>query len=93
MWARRGFHWDPDPGRLALSFGDVQDHLDELIFDSATHPDDQELLRQMRRRLDENDPGKGWPTPKELADLRGVDPELGRKPDERDALVWDLPAE
>jgi GNAT superfamily N-acetyltransferase len=78
LWALRDFDWDPDPGRLALSFGDVQDHLDELIFDSATHPDDQELLRQMRRRLDENDPGKGWPTPKELAELRGVDPKLGR---------------
>jgi GNAT superfamily N-acetyltransferase len=76
-WARRGFEWDPR--YLAVSFADVRGHIDQLIDNPETAPADQQLLKRMSDRLDENDPGEGWPTPNELARLRGVDPELGRK--------------
>ena len=76
-WARRGFDWDP--AELGGSFANVRRHIDQLISDPQTHPNDQELLSQMRDRLDEDDPGEEWPTPNELAQLRGEDPQLGRK--------------
>jgi GNAT superfamily N-acetyltransferase len=78
-WALAGFDWDPDPGLLSASFKDVCRHIDALLVDPATDPADQQLLRRMRDLLDENDPGEEWPTPNELAQLEGVDPELGRK--------------
>lgn len=76
-WARRGFDWDPN--EVGPSFANVRHHIDELISAPETHPDDQQLLIQMRDRLDEYDPGEEWPTPNELALLQGVDPQLGRK--------------
>lgn len=76
-WARRGFDWDPQ--MLSASFEDVREHIDQLVDDPATHPSDRRLLKDMRNRLDEDDPGEEWPTPSELARLHGKDPQLGRK--------------
>ena len=76
-WARRGFDWDPR--QLAASFADVREHINQLIDDPATDPADQQLLREMHDRLDEDDPGEEWPTPSELARLYGKDLQLGRK--------------
>lgn len=77
-WALKDFDWDPDPVRLGWSLDNVRRRMKGLIAGPATHPDDQLLLRQICDRLKEDDLGKGCPTPKELADLRGVDTELGQ---------------
>jgi GNAT superfamily N-acetyltransferase len=78
-WAREGFDWDPNSVSLRSSLDDIRRRIEGLIADAGTDPADQVLLRQICDRLNEDDLGKGCPTPKELADPRGVDTELGKK--------------
>jgi GNAT superfamily N-acetyltransferase len=78
-WAREGFDWDLNSVSLPSSLHEVRRRIEGLIADAGTHPDDKLLLRQICDRLKEDDLGKGCPKPKELADLKGVDTELGKK--------------
>ena len=78
-WAREGFDLDPDPVLLQRSLDNVRRRIQGLIADTGTDPADRQLLRQIYDRLKEDSLGKGCPTPKELADLRGVDTKLGEK--------------
>lgn len=86
VWARRGFDWDPSPNRLSSALQQVRWRIEKLIADAGTHPDDKLLLRKICDRLGGDEPGKACPTPKELADLKGVDTELGHKVMEK--LDW-----
>jgi GNAT superfamily N-acetyltransferase len=78
-WARQGFDWDRNQGSFRSSLDRVRRRIEGLIADAGTDPADQQILKQICDRLNQDDLGKGFPTPKELADLRGVDPKLGKK--------------
>lgn len=76
-WAQAGFDWDPE--WLDRSFANIRDRIDRLLADPETSSSDSALLREVRRQMDVNDAGEGWPTPQELAQLHGDDRYLGRK--------------
>ncbi|HME77914.1 MAG TPA: hypothetical protein VKI00_20380 [Mycobacterium sp.] len=76
-WAQYGFDWDPR--RIAESFTDIHRRIDDLLRSPKVTTADKQLLAEIRGRVDHLDPGQEWPTPNELANLRGDDPELGRK--------------
>jgi hypothetical protein len=84
-WALKDFNWDPspvsldNPVSLTWTFERIRGRIEGLIADAGTHPGDKLLLRQICDRLKEEDLGKGCPTPRELAELPGVDTELGQK--------------
>ncbi|HEY9304450.1 MAG TPA: hypothetical protein VIO95_09185 [Mycobacterium sp.] len=76
-WAQYGFDWDPR--RIAESFMNIRGRIDNLLRNASVTAADKQLLVEFRRRLDHRDPGQEWPTPNELANLYGDDPQLGRK--------------
>jgi GNAT superfamily N-acetyltransferase len=76
-WAQYGFDWDPR--RIAESFTNIRSRIDDLLRNPRVTTADMQQLAKIRDRLDHRDPGQEWPTPNELANLRGDDPELGRK--------------
>jgi hypothetical protein len=78
-WALRDFKWDPNSPSLSLSLDHIRRRIEGLIAHPDTHPADRLLLQQICDRIRIDDPGTGCPTPKELAELRGVDTELGYK--------------
>ena len=76
-WAQYGFDWDPR--RIAESFTNIRGRIDDLLRNANVTDADKQLLAKFRRRLDHRDPGQEWPTPNELANLHGDDPQLGRR--------------
>ncbi|MFD0364058.1 hypothetical protein ACFQZZ_21645 [Nocardia sp. GCM10030253] len=74
-WARAGFDFDPDPGRLRASVRSIERRIAEVSADAS--PADQALLAGFSERFGRT-PAE-YPSPSELASLTGVDDlELGK---------------
>lgn len=78
VWPRLGADWSRKPMDVGYNSQNIRAGLDEVGRDTATTPADRSTVEAWAQRFDPAQ-ADDWPSPRELLELRGDNPQLGHR--------------